>query len=553
MTKIPVSAVLWKKATETNFKALNGEHRGEFDFRLGKDPRFRQFFSSLPQESPTALGGYHHSVPIEPFTGPNPVPARTVVLRYMGTAAARTDDTYFASQQPSTTYDLWRKGRSFPDGAVYGDVEGDRVFVVRDANGGFHARWLRRDDIASLPQPIRDAIENEERGVLEIDSTIGPAIAAEAARVHETLLRHYNVLLYGPPATGKTHLVQTVIDSFTRSTIVVNTDEEGKPLSRTGANVLVRWATFHQSYSYEDFVVGLRPDPSSTGSLKLDAVPGVLLELSEWARTPGNVGLLVIDEINRGNVSRIFGEFITLMEPDKRLDDNGTQTQRTIKVRLPYIRPGTLVEVEYAGGHKASVPTPFTMPLNVFTLATMNSVDKSVAPLDAALRRRFHLLNLDPALGEMATRMGLAGFDPAAPLVLPNPLIDGKDVKRLALGALARMNRAISQFLGSEFQLGQWYLEPLLASSNDLDPARGALADLWDHDLLPQLEELFHGRVEQLIALLDLHAALVDRPDAVLEELGATPVLADVHGLAADDIIALLRRAAKVTLPPATP
>lgn len=553
MTKIPVSAVLWKKATETNFKALNGEHRGEFDFRLGTDPRFREFFASLPQESPTPLGGYNHSVPIEPFTGPDPVPARTVVLRYMGPSAARANDTYFASQQPSTTYDLWRKGRSFPDGAVYSDVEGDRVLVVRDANGGFHARWLRRDDIASLPQPIRDAIENEERGVLEIDSAGGLAIPASATRVHEALLRHHNVLLYGPPATGKTHLVQTVIDSFTRSTIVVDTDEEGKPLSRTGANVLFRWATFHQSYSYEDFVVGLRPDPSSTGSLKLDAIPGVLLELSEWARIPGNVGLLVIDEINRGNVSRIFGEFVTLMEADKRLDDAGKRTSRTIEVRLPYIRPGTPVEVDYGGGHTASVPTPFTMPFNVFTLATMNSVDKSVAPLDAALRRRFHLLNLDPELGEMATRMGLRGFDPDAPLVLPNPLTEGKDIKRLAIAAVAKINRAISQFLGSEFQLGQWYLEGLLAASDDLDAARAALADLWEHDLLPQLEELFHGRVEQLIALLDLKSSLVERPDSALEELGATPVLSRVHGLPPDDVVTLLRRAAKVTLPPATP
>lgn len=553
MTKIPASAVLWKKATETNFKALNGEHKGEFDFRLGTDPRFREFFASLPKESPTELGGYNHSVPIEPFTGQDPVPGRTIVLRYMGPSAKRANDTYFASQQPATTYDLWRKGRSFPDGAVYSDVEGDRVLVVRDINGDFHARWLRRDDIASLPQPIRDAIENEERGVLEIDSAGGPAVPAAANRVHDALLRHHNVLLYGPPATGKTHLVQTVIDSFTRATIVIDTDEEGKPLSRTGANVLVRWATFHQSYSYEDFVVGLRPDPSTAGSLKLDAIPGVLLELSEWARVPGNVGLLVIDEINRGNVSRIFGEFITLMEADKRLDDTGKATSRTIEVRLPYIRAGTPVEVDYGGGHTAMVPTPFTMPLNVFTLATMNSVDKSVAPLDAALRRRFHLLNLDPELGEMAKGMGLVGFDPDAPLVLPEPLADGKDIKRLALAAVAKINRAISQFLGPEFQLGQWYLESLLAASDDVDAARAALAGLWEHDLLPQLEELFHGRVEQLIALLDLKPSLVERPDAALEELGATPVLSNVHGLAPDDVVALLRRAAKVTLPPATP
>jgi len=552
MTKVPISAVLWKKATQTNFKALNGEHKGEFDFRLGSDPKFLEFFSSLLPTSQTAGGGYDKSVPIEPFTGPNPVPNRSIRFHYMGPERARKD-SYFASQQPGSTYDLWGKGRSFLDGAVYSDVEGDCILVVRDVNDRFHARWLRSDVIDSLPQLIRDAIQSKEGGVLEINTSGSSPVTPAVTRVHEALLEHYNVLLYGPPATGKTHLVQTVIDSFTRSTIVIDTDAEEKPLSRTGANVLVRWATFHQSYSYEDFVVGLRPDPSSTGSLKLDAIPGVLLELTEWARVPGNVGLLVIDEINRGNVSRIFGEFITLMEADKRLDDAGHRTSRTIEVRLPYIRPGTPVDVDYGGGYMAAVSTPFTMPLNVFTLATMNSVDKSVAPLDAALRRRFYLLNLDPELGEMATRMGLTGFDPDAPLVLPNPITDGKDIKRLTIAAVARMNIAIAQFLGPEFRLGQWYLGSLLASTDDLANARAATATLWEHDLLPQLEELFHGRVEQLIALLDLRDSLVQRPDASLDELGATPVLSGVHGLTPDDVIALLRRTAKVTLPPATP
>ena len=545
MTTVPVAAVLWKRLTETNFKALDGQLRGEYDLRLGTDPRFRDFFGSLPQQKPTARGGYQYEIPIEPFTGPNPVPRRTIVLRYMGPAASRANDTYFASQQPTTAYELWRKGRAFPAGTGYAAVSNDRVVVIRDVRGGFHARWLRASDLPALPSAILQAFTNEEFGVLEIDANAQPPVSVEAARVHTALLRHHNVLLYGPPATGKTHLVQSVIDSFTRTTVVVDTSKEHTPLYQASAAVLTRWATFHQSYSYEDFVVGLRPDPTSS-TLKLEAVPGVLLELSEWARTPGKAALLVVDEINRGNVSRIFGEFITLMEPDKRLDKHGAQTERTIAVRLPYIRPGMTVHVDYGGGVTAPVPTPFTMPLNVFTLATMNSVDKSVAPLDAALRRRFHVINLDPDLVDLAVRYGMAGFDPAAALSLPATITDGKDIKRLALVAVDRINASIAQFLGPEFRLGQWYLRPLFEAADDVPEATSALADLWEHDLLPQLEELFHGRAEQLIELLVLPAAMVDRPEARLEELGATPVIARVHGLSGTEIVDLLRRASGI-------
>ena len=125
------------------------------------------------------------------------------------------------------------------------------------------------------------------------------------------------------------------------------------------------------------------------------------------------------------------------MEPDKRLDDKEAPRLGPCLSGFPAYRPGIPVEVQYDTGQKALVPVPFTMPLNVFTMATMNSVDKSVAPLDAALRRRFHLLNLDPDLADMAERMGLAGWKPGVGLVLPDPITGGKDLRRLALSAVA--------------------------------------------------------------------------------------------------------------------
>src|SRR5262249_23713357 len=145
-------------------------------------------------------------------------------------------------------------------------------------------------------------------------------------------------------------------------------------------------------------------DPGAKGPFGLVPVPGVLLELAEFARVPSHCSLLLIDEINRGNVSRVFGEFITLMEQSKRLAPSGQATADTVGVRLPYLSPAAELFVE---GLPSPVPQPFTMPFDVYTLASMNSVDKSVAPLDSALRRRFHIFNLPAELSEIQNAFGL--------------------------------------------------------------------------------------------------------------------------------------------------
>src|SRR4051812_3296675 len=157
--------------------------------------------------------------------------------------------------------------------------------------------------------------------------------------------------------------------------LFIDTASEDEPIVLAkDTKIKVGWVTFHQSYSYEEFIVGLRPDPAGTKLLSLDPSPGLLLELAEWARVPDQAALLVIDEINRGNVSRIFGEFITLIEVDKRLADDGNKTDQTVEINLPYIKPETDVRVD-VGGTEMPVDNPFTMPRRLYTLASMNSVD----------------------------------------------------------------------------------------------------------------------------------------------------------------------------------
>jgi 5-methylcytosine-specific restriction protein B len=324
-------------------------------------------------------------------------------------------------------------------------------------------------------------------------------------QVVEALKQHKNVLLYGPPGTGKSHLMKRVANhlesdaaSRSASVIAIDTAEERTPFSvQSYSGIVTRWVTFHQGYSYEDFILGMRPISSEKGGFSIKPRPGVLLELVAEARRGGE-GLLLIDEINRGNTSRIFGEFITLMEEDKRLDSQGNATNSTVTITLPYLSPAETVDIETSGGTE-SIGREFSMPANIYTLASMNSVDKSVAPIDTALRRRFHVINLAPTREGIAAAVGLQENDALRTAEVGADLTS-EDIAVLAASILIKLNRSIGLYLGSDFMLGQWYLAPL--SQMDIEDAKASLVESWLFRLVPQLIELFHGRDEQLITCL---------------------------------------------------
>ncbi len=335
----------------------------------------------------------------------------------------------------------------------------------------------------------------------------------DQAEPNQKMPHPLNTILYGPPGTGKTwHTV-------TRAVAIIEGKDVGEVEKEKRDEVKRRFeeyrdqdaariemVTFHQNTTYEDFIEGIRPvlnnDPASANgqatpepqrSVSADA--GVRTDINDDEQSssedgkPGEVQyemregvfrriakraaanreqryVLVIDEINRGNIARIFGELITLIEDSKR-----TGAHDAAWVTLP--------------GSKDR----FSVPPNLYLLGTMNTADRSIALLDTALRRRFKFIEMMP--------------NPSHEGVNKN--VDGVDCSRL----LKAMNRRIAVLLDREHQIGHTYF----LGVNDMD----ALAEAFQHGVLPLLQEYFYEDWEKISAALNNNGFV--KRDAAPDEL----------------------------------
>ncbi|MGW1532281.1 AAA family ATPase [Streptomyces aureus] len=282
-------------------------------------------------------------------------------------------------------------------------------------------------------------------------------VPEDVQTVLDALKRKGQVILHGPPGTGKTRLALSAALALAGRAELITAEAAQRAAAQ--AEVLggerIRMVTFHPSYGYEDFVEGFKPDLSATGpGLTLSLTDGLFHALCTQASAqPEQTFLLIVDEINRGDLPRIFGELITLLELDKR----------GLPLSLPVSKRS------------------FSVPPNIRIIGTMNTADRSISHLDAAVRRRFAFLPVGP--------------DPEA--------VSGT-VGPLDLAAFFEsLNTRITRHLDADHQMGHAYFlldgEPVSTEDD--------LAAAFHHEVIPLLEDYCLGRADLLHRVL---GSLVD-------------------------------------------
>lgn len=262
------------------------------------------------------------------------------------------------------------------------------------------------------------------------------------------------MIFYGPPGTGKTYT------AYRLATHIVRDKSDSK---------FIRCVTFHPSYSYEEFVEGLKPDPKGNYSIQ----DGIFKKIcADATKNPSHKYVLVIDEINRGRTEKIFGELITLIEGDKR---------------------------DTRSAHLAYSQKEFTVPENLLIVGTMNTADRSLTYLDAALRRRFGFVEMMPDYS------------------LVQNTIQGVHLDKL----LKELNSKIREHGGREKQIGHSYF---MSGGKPIQTA-GQLQSAFVHDIIPLLQDYFYEDYDKLNAILG--DAFVDKKNMEIKDLQSDSAFAD--------------------------
>ncbi|HBB4792511.1 TPA: AAA family ATPase [Escherichia coli] len=259
------------------------------------------------------------------------------------------------------------------------------------------------------------------------------------------------------------------------------------------AEAIQRFAvvTFHQSYGYEEFIEGMRARSDESGNISYPIEPGVFMRLCQRANAdPAHRYAIFIDEINRGNISKIFGELISLIEVDKRAGMLNAMS----------------LQLSYSGDH-------FSVPANVDIIGAMNTADRSLALLDTALRRRFDFVEMMPDLS----------------------LLSGAKVKGIELESLLeKLNSRIEALYDREHTLGHAFFMPVknALDTGDEETAFKQLKIAFQKKIIPLLQEYFFDDWNKIRLVLADNQKQDDNQQFVIEKTDDLDTLfGNNHGL----------------------
>lgn len=272
---------------------------------------------------------------------------------------------------------------------------------------------------------------------------------SELQRMLSALQSKKNLILQGPPGVGKTFIARKL------AYVLMGEKADARIIS----------VQFHQSYSYEDFVGGLRPDVSDDQQLIFTPQDGTFLKLCDRARNDSDSKyVMLIDEVNRGNLSRVFGELLMLIEADKRTEDNAIELQHQRNTH------GDADNNDDDG--KAN---KFFVPENVYIIGTMNLADRSLTGMNIAMRRRFRFIELSAQFGERRFRSWLART--------PMPV-------RIQERIHSRM-RALNEVIYEDISLGKDYAvgHSFFCPSEEVTDWEEWYKRVVDYEIRPLLEE----------------------------------------------------------------
>jgi 5-methylcytosine-specific restriction protein B len=319
--------------------------------------------------------------------------------------------------------------------------------------------------------------------------------STDAINVLRLLKQHHNVVIGGPPATGKSLLlgeVSQTFESYGRPPLV-SASKVPIPAGATGPmpdwmpspNKAKREAfvtAFHQGTKFRDWLRGLIPVPGGAG-VAFKVSRGVFWRAIEFAGQPDAAALVVVDEVNRGPAVQIFGDTLVALETDKRLDPDGKPRSTTARI-LVMTDAGDFDEV--------------AIPYHLYIVAAMNRADTSVEPLDVAFLRRWQPYTLVPDATFAASWLSV----PDANAEPPEAPATGQDALLALLRAWVVINHRITLLRGQEYQLGHGVLmaasgPPATGIENALAYAAGIWQRLWEH-----ITELFFGDTRTIAAVV---------------------------------------------------